>query len=119
MVAGSPVQGLTSSNSSVTPWNGIVVDVAWAKAGPAMSPSSRGTSSKNSFRAIRHSLPAKTSEGWRDREERVGLGSQPQVNSPVLPSGTPRFVRSTRGNSRKKPGIEAYAARYVNPPNDD
>src|SRR6266536_3062624 len=56
MVAGSPVQGLMSWKVSVTPWNGIVVDVACAKAGPAMSPSSRGTSSKNSFRAIGHSL---------------------------------------------------------------
>jgi hypothetical protein len=45
-----------------------VVDVAWAKAGPAMSPSSRGTSNKNSFRAIWNSFPTEPAtageRGW-------------------------------------------------------
>src|SRR5215211_491917 len=57
MVAGSPVQGLTSWKVSVTPWNGSVVDSAWAKAGPAVSPISRGMSSRNSFRAMWHPFP--------------------------------------------------------------
>src|SRR5829696_7264361 len=83
MVAGSPVQGLTSWKVSVTPWNGVVVDVAWAKAGPAMSPSNRGTSSKNNFRAMWHSLPTRASEGWRDWVE---LGSHLR---PTAPSSLP------------------------------
>src|SRR5215203_5259726 len=94
MVAGSPVQGLTSWKVSVAPGNGVVVDVAWAKAGPAMSPSSRGTSSKNSFRAIGHSFAYK---GQRELASQDAAGKPPSGQQHPLPSRMPRFVRSPRG----------------------
>src|ERR687897_768478 len=100
MVAGSPVQGLTSTNSSVAPWNDVVGGVAGARAGPAMSPSSRGTSSKHSFRAMWHSFAYKSQ---RELARQGGAGkpaSSQQHHPPFSDAEIPRSTHGTAGKNR-------------------
>src|SRR6266498_4047771 len=114
MVAGSPVQGLMSWKVSVTPWNGIVVDVACAKAG-RHEPKQQRNQQQEQFPCHRALLTRRASKGWRDRVE---LGCHPlgQQRRPPFPDA--EIVGSTRGTTGRNRAWKPIQLDKYTPPKD-